>query len=100
MGSAIGAIVDLPFTPTLGSICISPTMLLYHETVGVAVGISLLSSIESEIFVIAYVLPVNGGHLLFTSHTDVGKYPRISPTVLLDLKNGGTRRKSCNITFE
>ena len=33
-------------------------MLLDHENVGVAVGISLLSYIQAEIYVIAYVLPV------------------------------------------
>ena len=38
---------------------------------GVAVGISLLPCIQAEIFVIVYVLPVNGGHLWFTSHPDV-----------------------------
>ena len=31
--------------------------------VGVAVGISLLSCIQAEVFVIANVLQVNGGHL-------------------------------------
>ena len=44
---------------------------------GVAVGISLSSHTEAEINDIAYVLqvlPVNGGHLRFTSHPDVGEY--------------------------
>ena len=49
-------------------------MLLDPENVGVAVGISLLSLIQAEIQDIAYVLPVNGSHLRFTSHPDIGEY--------------------------
>jgi hypothetical protein len=40
-----------------------PIVLLDPENVEVAVGISLLSFIQAEINVIAYVLPVNGGHV-------------------------------------
>ena len=36
----------------------SPTVLLDPVNVGIAVGISLLSFIQAEIYVIAYVLPV------------------------------------------
>ena len=41
----------------------SPTVLLDPDNVGVAAGIVLLSYIQTEIYDIAYVLPVNGGHL-------------------------------------
>ena len=59
----MAAIFDLPVTPTSESIYTSPTVLLDPENVGVAAGISLLSHIQAEIQDIAYVLPVNGGHL-------------------------------------
>ena len=57
------AIFDLLVIPTSEIIYISPSVLLNTENVGVAVGISLLSCIQAEIFVIAYVLPVFGGYL-------------------------------------
>ena len=59
----MAAIFDLPATPTLESIYNSSTVLLNPENVGVAAGISLLSHIQAEIEIIAYALPVNGGHL-------------------------------------
>jgi len=33
------------------------------ENMGIAVGISLLSCIEAEIYVISYLLPVNCSHI-------------------------------------
>jgi len=33
------------------------------KNMGIAVGISLLSCIEAEIYVISYLLPVNDSHL-------------------------------------
>ena len=68
----MAAIFDLPFTMTSESIHNSPTVLRDSENIGVAVGILLLSHIEAEMMDIAYVLPVTGGHLWFTSHADVG----------------------------
>ena len=59
----MAAIFDLPVTPTKESIYNSSTVLLDPENVGVAAGISLLSHIQAEIYNIAPVLPVNGGHL-------------------------------------
>jgi len=38
-------------------------VLLDPGNMGVAVGISLLSSLLAEIYVISYLLPVNGRHL-------------------------------------
>ena len=45
----MAAMFDLPVTPTSDSIHTSLTMLQNPENLGVAVGISLLSSIEAEI---------------------------------------------------
>ena len=59
----MAAIFNLPLTPLLNSVHTSPTELLDPENVGVAVGISLLSCIQADIDDIAYVLPVNGGHV-------------------------------------
>ena len=59
----MAAMFDLIVTLTSESIHISPTVLLDPETVGVAVGMLLLSCIEAEIYEIAYVLLVNGGHV-------------------------------------
>ena len=42
---------------------ISPTVLLDPKNVGVAVGISLLSRIQAEIYAIPYVLPVYDSHV-------------------------------------
>ena len=44
------------------------------ENMGVAVGISLLSYIRAEIYVISYLLPSNGRHLGFPTYPDVGQY--------------------------
>ena len=59
----MAAIFDLTVIPTSESTDINFAVLLDPEIVWVAVGISLLSHIRAEIYVIAYVLPVNGGHL-------------------------------------
>ena len=59
----MAAMFDLPVTPTSEIIYISSSVLLDPENVGVAFGISLLSCVQAEIFIIEYVLPVNGGHL-------------------------------------
>ena len=71
----MAAIFDSPVSPASKSIHNSPTVLLDSENMRVAAGISLLSHIQAEIYDIAYVLPVNGRHLRFTSHFDVGEYP-------------------------
>jgi len=41
------------------------------------VGISLLSCMRVEIYVINYPLPVNGRHLWFTTYLDIGQSPFI-----------------------
>ena len=69
----MAAMIDLPVTPRSESTNTSPTVLLDPENVRVAVGISLISHIQAEIQDIAFVLPVNGGHLRFTSYADIVK---------------------------
>jgi len=54
-------------------------MLLGPDNVGIAIGISLLSCIYTEIFVISYPLPVTGRHLWFLTHPDVGQYSIVPP---------------------
>ena len=76
-----GGHLDLPFTPTSEIIYISSSVLLDPENVRVAIGISLLSCIKAEIFVIAYVLTVYGSHLWFTSHRDVRIHLHLSQRV-------------------
>ena len=49
-------------------------MFLYPGITGVAVGISSLAFMQAEICVNAYVLPVNGSHVRFTSDADVREY--------------------------
>jgi hypothetical protein len=73
----MAAIFDVQVTPTSESIYSSPTVLVDPENVGVAAEISLLSHTQAEIYDNAYVLPVNGGHLGFTSLLDVGEYSHI-----------------------
>ena len=53
----MAAMFDSTVTPTSPSIPTSPTVLLDPENVGVTVGISLLSYIQDEIYVIVHVLP-------------------------------------------
>ena len=57
------AIFDLPLTPVSDSVHTSPIELLDPETVGVAIGMSLLSSTEAEILHYFICTSGNGGHL-------------------------------------
>ena len=59
----MAAIFGLQVPVTSESIHTGPTVLMDSDNVGVAAGISLLSCIQAEIYDMAYVLPVNGGHL-------------------------------------
>jgi hypothetical protein len=69
----------------------------WPQNVGVAVGISLLSYIQAEIYVIAYVLLVNGGHLLFTSHPTSS--PNMSKYVAVSVGNLVISRSNYDILF-
>ena len=70
----MAAIFDFPLIRTLGSLPSSLVVLPDRENMGIAVGISLLSRIRAEIYVISYLLPVNGRHRGFPTYPDVGKY--------------------------
>ena len=63
--------LDLPVNLTSESIHTSLTVLLDPTNFWVAVGTLLLSYIQTEIYDIAYVHPVNVGYVRFTSHPDV-----------------------------
>ena len=56
-------IFDLLVTSTSERIHTSPAMLLDPENVRVAFGISLISCLQAEIYVMVYALPVFGGLL-------------------------------------
>ena len=74
----MAAIFDIPLIRTLGSLRSSLVVLPDSEIVGIAVGISLLSCIRAEAYVISYLLPVNGCHIRFSTYSDVGKYSHYS----------------------
>ena len=54
---------DFRHARTSDSIPTSLSVLPDSENMGIAVGISLLSCIEAEIYVMSVLLPVNGRHL-------------------------------------
>jgi len=56
-------IFDFSLTPTHGSVQVSPVLLPDLETIGIAVGMSLLSCLQAEIYVISYPHPVSSRHL-------------------------------------
>jgi len=59
----MAAIFDLSPIRSSGILRSTSVVLLNLENVGIPVGISLLSCMEAEIYVISYLLPVNGSHL-------------------------------------
>jgi len=59
----MAAIFDIPFTQTSGSIGTNLSELPDPENMGMAAGISLLSFIQTEIYVLLYPLPAHGRHL-------------------------------------
>jgi hypothetical protein len=82
------AILDFQHTQTLEGFRTSPTVLSDSGNVGVAVVISLLSYIQAEMNDIAYLLPVNGSHLAFTSHP-LSESIKTSIIVLLEPEDVG-----------
>jgi len=62
---------NLPQTLTRKSIRISPVMMLDAKNMNIAIGISLQSRIQAEIYVISNALPVTGRHLRFLTHPDI-----------------------------
>jgi len=61
----LAAIFDFSLTTTNGSVWISPVVLLDIKNIDIAVGISLPSYIQAEIYVIPYPLP--GTSLIYNS---------------------------------
>ena len=59
----IYAILDSSQIHTSSSLRSSLVLLLDPENIGIAVGVSLLSSVLAEVYDITYVLAVNGGHV-------------------------------------
>jgi len=85
----MAAIFDLTVTPTSEGIRTSPTVLLDPENEGVAVGISLLSYIQAEIYDIAYDMYFRFMASIFDIPvTTTSECIHVCPIVLLDLKNG------------
>ena len=64
-------IFDFRHKLTSDSLPISLSMSPVLENTGVAVGISLLSCVRAELYVISCLLTVNGRHLWFQTYTDV-----------------------------
>jgi len=64
---SLATIFNLIHTQAYDSIPSSLDLLSDPGNTGVAVGISLLSCIRAEIYVISYPLPVSGRHLCFTT---------------------------------
>ena len=67
-------IFDFRHTQTSDSILTRLSLLRNSENMGITVEISLLSCIKAEIYVMSFLLPVNGRHLWFQTHPDVGQY--------------------------
>ena len=78
---------DILVTPTSESIYTNLTALLDPENVRVAVGISSISYIQAEIYVIANVYFWLMVAIFYSSVTTPSESIHIRPAVLLDLKN-------------
>ena len=70
----MAAIFDLPVTPTSKILYISSSVLLDPENVGVAVGISLLSCIQAEIFVMHMLVRLMAAIFGNPAHAGVEEY--------------------------
>ena len=70
----MASLFDFPLIRSLGSLRSSLVVVPDAENISIAVGISLLSRIRAEIYVISYLLPVIGRHRGFPTYPDVGKY--------------------------
>ena len=75
----MATIFDLPLTPMSASFHTSPTVVLYPQNVGIAFGISLLSSIEAQILRYFICTFGNGGYRWFTTYS-VSESVHTSPT--------------------
>ena len=70
------------------SILASLSVLHDPENMGIALEISLLSYVEAEIYVISFLLPVNGRHLRFPTYPVVGQSLHLSSRVAFVRKHG------------
>ena len=70
----ISAIFDFQFIQISDTLRSSPVVLHSSENMGITGGISLLSCIIAEMIVLLNLFPLNGSHVWFTSHPDVGEY--------------------------
>ena len=64
----MAAILDFLHTQISDSVLTGLSVLPDPENMGKAIGISLLSCIRAELYVIFYLLPVNGRHILFLTY--------------------------------
>ena len=69
----MAAIFDFRHTQMSASIPTSLSVLPGPENMGIAFGISLLTCLEAEIYVMSFILPVNGRYLWFPTGLDVGQ---------------------------
>ena len=70
------------------SISASLSVLPDSENIGIALDLSLLSCREADIYVISFLLPVNGRHLWFPTYPDVGQSFHLSSHVAFVRKHG------------
>ena len=78
----MAAIFDFRLTRTSDSILVSVFVLLDLENMGIAVGISLLSWLKAEIYVLSYLLPVLSRHVGYlVGYTLVLTPPSCSPAI-------------------
>jgi len=70
----MAAIFDFQHAQTYDFIPSSLFVLLDSGNMGVAIGISFLSCIRADIYVISYLLPVNGRHFSFPTRPDIEMY--------------------------
>ena len=72
------AVFDFSQVHTSSSLRSSLVLLPDPENMDGAVGTSLLSCIEAEIYVMSFLLPVKDHHLRFTTHPNIGPYSHLS----------------------
>ena len=85
------AIFDFQHTQTWDSIPTSLSVMPDPEKMDIAVGISLLSCVRAELYVIACLVTVNVHHLRFTTYKNVGQYSHKSLCVARSKKHACSR---------
>ena len=87
----VATILDVRRPLTSDSSSNSILELLDLESIGVAVGISMLSGLQAEFYVSPYPIPVNGRHLSFPTSTNIVRYPYWSHCIAGPRKHGYSR---------